>query len=154
MSVEQARLQELGDVLVRLRNYPRGPRYRARFADAGGDISLAVRGVVRAIELLTHHGSEVSVGDVANQLAIEPSSASRQVDLAVRHGLVTKTSSADDARRLALHMTDRGRELAALWQQRREEHLAAALAGWSDEDVAALQRLAARLADDIDALEG
>src|SRR4051795_13009319 len=75
MKVKTTQLQDLVDVLVRLRNYPRGANYRARFADADVDVPLAVRNVVRAIELLTRRG-EVSVGDVANQLAIEASSAS------------------------------------------------------------------------------
>lgn len=152
MNANREQLDLLGDVLVRLRNYPRGARYRERFAKAGIDVPLTVRNVLRAIEVLANRG-EVSVGLVASQLAIEPSSASRQVDLAVRHGLVIKTPSADDSRRLALKMTDRGCELARTWERRRREHLADALATWKRGDVDALVLLATRLADDIDALE-
>src|SRR5437763_768335 len=57
--------------------------------------------VLEAVDAAARHG-EVSVTDVAHQLGLDRSGASRMVGAAVDHGHLTRTPSADDARRATL----------------------------------------------------
>ncbi len=94
-------------------------------------------------------GDEVSVADVAHQLGIDRSGASRFVGDAVAHGYLARAAAGSDARRAALTLTPAGRELldgARAWQERVFAELTA---GWPAADAAAfaghLRRMAAEL---------
>jgi DNA-binding MarR family transcriptional regulator len=93
-------------------------------------------------------GGPVSVADVANQLGIDRSGASRMVADAVESGHVRKAASPADARRAALAITDRGADLltaARAWQERVFEEL---VAQWPRRDAARLAGYLRRLADE------
>jgi DNA-binding MarR family transcriptional regulator len=93
-------------------------------------------------------GGPVSVADVANQLGIDRSGASRMVADAVESGHVRKAASPADARRAALAITDRGADLltaARAWQERVFEDL---VAQWPRRDAARLAGYLRRLADE------
>jgi DNA-binding MarR family transcriptional regulator len=61
-----------------------------------------------------------AIGDVAAELGLDRSNASRMLAAAVDAGLVTKATSAADARRTELRMTEAGQSLltaARAWQE-------------------------------------
>jgi DNA-binding MarR family transcriptional regulator len=94
-------------------------------------------------------GAEVSVADVAHQLGIDRSGASRFVADAVEHGYLRRAAAAGDARRAVLTVTPAGRELldgARAWQERVFAELTA---HWPAADAAAFARHLRRLAAEL-----
>jgi DNA-binding MarR family transcriptional regulator len=89
--------------------------------------------VLEAIDGAAARGS-AAIGNVALELGLDRSNASRMLAEAVLAGLVTKSVSSDDARRAELGITPEGRsQLAAarVWQ---EEVFAQLVADWPEED--------------------
>lgn len=75
--------------------------------------------VLEAIDAAAGHGP-VSVGDVAAEIGMDRSGASRFVSAAVGRGHVARTASTADARRAELTITDQGAALltaARRWQR-------------------------------------
>lgn len=102
--------------------------------------------VLEAIDAAADDGP-AAIGDVAVELGLDRSNASRMLAAAVAAGLVTKTISPGDGRRTELQVTTEGRALlssARAWQQDRFTQLTA---GWPARDARQfagyLQRLAA-----------
>ncbi|GGO44792.1 MarR family transcriptional regulator [Streptomyces daqingensis] len=107
-----------------------------RWTGAGSGIE-AERGrdvmVTEAVAALADGGG-ASVNDVARELGIDQSGASRMVAQAVARGYLVKSRAAD-ARRRAVQVTEAGRELidaAHAWQ---EQVFAELTADWSPEEV-------------------
>ncbi len=105
--------------------------------------------VLDAVAAASRPGSEVAVADVAHQLGIDRSGASRFVTAAVENGYLERRPSAADARRAVLTPTPAGRELLAGSHAWQEESFARLTAGWDPEDAARfagyLQRLESEL---------
>lgn len=103
--------------------------------------------VVEAIDAASATGS-AAIGDVAVELGLDRSNASRLLAEAVAAGLVTKTVAADDARRTELGMTPAGRALLVAARAWQEQAFAQLVAGWPPADARRfanyLQRLAAQ----------
>jgi DNA-binding MarR family transcriptional regulator len=114
--------------------------------DGTGDIGHVSHVLVlEAIDAASARGSR-AIGDVAAELGLDRSNASRMLAAAVAAGLVDKTISPADARRTELRMTTEGRSMlttARAWQQ---EAFVQLVAGWSRSDArrfaAYLERLA------------
>lgn len=105
--------------------------------------------VLDAVAAAARRDPEVAVADVAHQLGIDRSGASRFVAAAVEHGYLERRPSAADARRAVLSLTPAGRELLAgshAWQEQVYRQLTA---GWDPEDASRfagyLQRLESEL---------
>ncbi|TRW46692.1 MarR family winged helix-turn-helix transcriptional regulator [Georgenia yuyongxinii] len=99
------------------------------------------------VEVLTAAGGPLSVRELADELAVAHSTASRLVNRAAAAGAVTRTTSHQDARRRAVDLTRPGRELAARARRHRQAHLAAILADWTPTEAADLARTLGRFAD-------
>lgn len=99
------------------------------------------------VEVLTEAGGPLSVRELAAELAVAHSTASRLVDRAAAAGAVTRSTSRQDARLRAVDRTGPGRELAAVARRYRQAHLAAILAGWAPADAAGLAQGLGRFAD-------
>lgn len=142
----------LDDVLVAVQRVPRRPGYRRRLLESvpipGG---LGTFRTLRAVERL---GSSPGVGEVADALAVDPSTASRLVERCVEAGLLTRTVHAEDRRRSVLGLTPRGRELLDQVTANRRETIAQVVADWDREDLVQMVGLLARLLQDLEALEG
>jgi DNA-binding MarR family transcriptional regulator len=134
-------------------------RFWSRRWAAGGLLTLADGGaageqpdaghvlVLEAIDAAAAHGP-AAISDVAIELGLDRSNASRMLVAAVAAGLVTKTISPGDGRRTELGITAGGRALlssARAWQQDRFTQL---VADWPARDARQfagyLQRLAAQ----------
>ena len=100
-----------------------------------------------AIGAASARGS-AAISDVAAELGLDRSNASRMLAAAVSAGLVAKTTSADDARRTELRMTAAGRSLLAAARAWQQQVFAQMVAGWPKHDAhrfaGYLQRLASQ----------
>ncbi len=112
---------------------------------AGDDVPVAHVLVLEAVDAAAARGS-VAVSDVAVELGLDRSNASRMLADAVDAGLVTKTVDPADARRTELRITGAGRRLldqARDWQQAVFEHL---VGSWPVQEADAFARSLERLA--------
>jgi DNA-binding MarR family transcriptional regulator len=80
-------------------------------------------------------------GSLAELAHADPSTISRQVAELVRGGLVRREPDPSDGRASLLAITDSGREVCAQMRRLRRELLAAAVAGWTDTEVATFGEL-------------
>jgi DNA-binding MarR family transcriptional regulator len=106
--------------------------------------------VLEAIDASNMNGS-AAIGDVAVELGLDRSNASRMLAAAVAAGLVTKTVSPADGRRTELRATASGSELLASARAWQRETFTQLVADWPVEDAhrfaGYLQRLAAQPLD-------
>lgn len=145
-------LDELDDALVAVRRVLQRPAYRRLLmARLGDDESLGTIRIVRAVERV---GDLCSVGDVAELLAIDPSTASRSVENAVARGYLARQACAQDRRKARLRITEPGRALLGRMTAVRRELLAEVTDGWAPEDLTGLVDQLRRLLDGFEKLEG
>lgn len=105
--------------------------------------------VLDAVHAAGRAGAEVSVADVAHQLGIDRSGASRFVADAVEHGYLDRGAGSADARRAVISLTPAGQELLAAahaWQERMFTELTAS---WPADDVRAFAVYLRRVADEL-----
>lgn len=153
MREQEVTFRQLDDLLARVRVTQQRPWYRARLLGTDSVGSPAELRVLRAVETRSVGGGQPAIREVAEELALEHSSASRAVDAVVRKGLVAKSPAVHDSRRAILSLTDAGRRALAVTTQRRMTLFVEATRGWDPDDVARLTGLLGRLADDLDSLE-
>lgn len=90
---------------------------------------------------------EVTVGDVATRLGIDPSRASRAVKAAVDAGYVRRVASQGDGRRICLELTEEGKGIVDHAHRFRQSLYGRLLENWSSRDRAELARLLTRFTD-------
>jgi DNA-binding MarR family transcriptional regulator len=140
-------LDGLDDALVRVRRVLQSPSYRRRLMDRlGGDDPLSTLRLVRAVE---RAGSPPSVGDVAEMLLVDPSTASRSVDDAVDRGYLERRPCDRDRRRALLHLTPSGRRLLQRMASARRALLSEVITDWSEEELADLVERLRHLLDGL-----
>jgi DNA-binding MarR family transcriptional regulator len=144
-------LEGLDAALLELRSLVTRPGYRRRLlGPLGRRIELSTARLLQTIE---RAAVPPSIGEVAQALAIDPSTASRLVDQRVGEGLLERRRSPEDGRRTTLHLTDGGRALLAELADSRRTILAEMTASWDVVDVEALETLMGRLAESFARLE-
>ncbi len=145
------RYDQLDELLVRIHVVRQRPGWRRQLIDASGSVpSLSALRVLRAVEQREHAGQKASVGEVAEYMAVEHSTASRTVTNAVTAGLLTKSLAVEDQRRCDLTLTEEGRKALAEVTERRREMVAETVAGWPDADVDKLVDLLRQLVTDFE----
>jgi DNA-binding MarR family transcriptional regulator len=154
MRGDSTRLQELDDLLTRVRAAIQRPEYRRRLL-SGFDVpgGIPTLRLLRAVEVVSSDEAP-SIRDVASRLALEHSTVSRSVDVAVRSGLLDKQPCERDLRRTRLQLTTQGSALLRKASRRRRELLGQVTEGWADEDVDRLVELLELLCQGFDTLEG
>lgn len=141
------RYDHLDELLTRIHVARQRPDWRRLLLGSDARVtSVSTLRVLRAVEQAQTVGDGASIGDVAEYMAVEHSTASRTVAPVVAAGLLTKTIAADDQRRCVLVLTAAGREALAAVTNRRRELVADVVADWPDGDVDALVALLDRLA--------
>jgi DNA-binding MarR family transcriptional regulator len=91
-----------------------------------------------AISAIAHKGddvAEVTVGLVAERLAIDPSRASRVTSDLVERGYLRRVASQQDARRICLELTDRGADFVEAVRRNKVQVFTRALAQWSEHEL-------------------
>ncbi|MEV6060866.1 MarR family winged helix-turn-helix transcriptional regulator [Nocardia asteroides] len=102
--------------------------------------------VVEAVSAALRAGGEATVTDVAEQLGLDHSGASRMVRDAVAAGYLARGDSAHDRRRVVVRLTGSGNELLTAshnWQRRCFDQLTAT---WNEHDRRQFARYLQRLA--------
>ncbi|MCV7282116.1 winged helix-turn-helix transcriptional regulator [Mycolicibacterium flavescens] len=147
VSVSVSRYDRLDELLTRIAVARQRPSWRNRILDRSGPVTNpSTLRVLRAVEQSQQAGG-ASIGDVAEFMAVEHSTASRSVGAVVAAGLVTKAYAADDQRRCTLVLTDEGRRALETVTDRRRELVAETIADWPDANVDTLVDLLDRLAE-------
>jgi DNA-binding MarR family transcriptional regulator len=145
-------LDELDDALVDVRRVLQRAGYRRRLlAAVGGPVELASLRVLRAVERSAD--AAPSIGDVAEVLVVDPSTASRTVDRCVEAGLLARVPCRQDRRRSRLELTDQGRAVLDRVTEARRTLLAEVTEDWTEEDVDRLSELLSMLLAGFDRLE-
>ncbi len=146
-------LPDLDDALFDIQRLVRRPGYRSRLlAELGSQVELSTVRVLRAVE---RAGSQPPcIGDIADRLLVDPSTASRFVDQQVDAGYLTRERRPDDRRRSQLVLTEAGRALLDEVSNARRDLLAEVTADWDDADLRELSELLTRLRESFDQLEG
>ncbi|SEH53135.1 DNA-binding transcriptional regulator, MarR family [Mycolicibacterium rutilum] len=145
--VSVSRYDRLDDLLTRIAVARQRPSWRDRILDRTGPVANAsTLRVLRAVEQ-SHPAGGASIGDVAEFMAVEHSTASRSVGAVVAAGLVEKAFAAEDQRRCTLVLTDAGRRALETVTERRRELVAETIADWPDANVDTLVDLLDRLAE-------
>src|SRR5579864_5066769 len=81
----------------------------------------------------------IGVGELAARERVSPPALTKHVDRLERDGLVTRTPSDDDRRRVGITLTDEGQRLLRRVRSRRTVWLAQRLAGLTKEEQAAVE---------------
>lgn len=107
------------------------------------DIDVAQLEVIYAVGAAAcRPGSgEVTVGTIAEQLAIDPSRASRLVAEVVDRGLVRRVASQGDARRICLELMETGQAYLDAIFDYKAIMFSQAVSDWEDEDLVTFARL-------------
>jgi DNA-binding MarR family transcriptional regulator len=150
-SKREAELAAIEAALVRVRRR-QSRRVLGRAANKGlaEPVNLDHVAVLDAVEEgLRDIGDEVTVGDVADRLGIDPSRASRVVTAAIKAGYLQRVASQHDGRRTCLTITAAGEEIIEHAHRARRALLGQLMRGWSAHDRAELARLLTRFTDAI-----
>ncbi|OBG79650.1 MarR family transcriptional regulator [Mycobacterium sp. E802] len=145
------RYNDLDELLVRVHILRQRPGWRRRLIDASGSVpSLSTLRVLRAVEQREKAGLSTSIGEVAEYMAVEHSTASRTVANVVSAGLLTKSMDPDDQRRCVLTLTEEGRQALAQVTERRQQMVAETVADWPEDEVDKLVDLLQQLVTDFE----
>lgn len=131
------------------RLWARRPLRKRLNMHVGAPVDLSQVRVVGAVGTGQELGQEVTVGMVAEQLEIDPSTASRLVNEAINAGYLSRAASSVDARRARLELTDAGRELREAARRFRIDYIDRVMGDWSQEEREELARLLAKFAESV-----
>lgn len=127
--------------LSRIARQHTGPLARALGLEIEGG-ALAILGVLAKL-------GPRRLGEVASDLGLSHSVASRHVASLEALGYVTRHSDANDRRAQVIALTDKGRAHLAQIREGHRRFLDDALADWNDDDIATLARLLRRFGADL-----
>jgi DNA-binding MarR family transcriptional regulator len=125
-------------------------RWAAEAADdrgRGDDVGAIL--LLDAVEAAAGSDGRAAIADVAAELGLDRSNASRMLSAAVESGYVTKSIDVVDGRRAHLTITASGRRLmrsARAWQR---EQFAELVADWPERDATRFAVLLERLAGEL-----
>ena len=113
-----------------------------------GDDALDL-GQVDALDMLVFHGS-VRMGELAEALRVDASTATRAVNRLVDAGLASRERSDDDGRVMVVVLTEHGKEVHQAMMLRRRDALEGILADLDAEERLALATLLERFIAGLD----
>lgn len=123
-------------------------RLRGRETHRPGELSYAQYGLLFGLA----NARECSARELAAHADLTPATVAQMLEHLEAVGLVERTRSADDRRVVLSTLTERGASVVAARQAQMEPRWEAALAEFSDRDLAAAARVLDRLADLFDSL--
>ena len=115
------------------------------------DLELAEFQGLTAIARLRHGAGGIapraaSVGDLAEDLAIDPSRASRIAAELVRKGFVRRQAAQGDGRKSLLELSDAGLAMMQMVKQAKSDSTARTFAAWAEDDIIAFAGFFTRFA--------
>lgn len=133
--------------LFRLRRIWARPLRTRRLGDPQRPVQMSNVMVVHAVHKLSLEVPEVTVGAVAEQLDVDPSTASRLVNDAIGAGFVAREESEVDARRARLLLSPAGRRVLEVVVRSRRAYLDGLITDWDETDREVFARLLTRFAE-------
>jgi MarR family transcriptional regulator, organic hydroperoxide resistance regulator len=124
-------------------------RHRAYTAILLSDIGL-FPGQDQVLQLLAHQDG-VTMSAIADELRIKPPTASKMIARMAAQGLLERRGMEEDARRVAVFMTDEGRGRMDQLRKTAKKVEKQTLAGLDDKDVRRLRRLLKKVARNLGA---
>jgi DNA-binding MarR family transcriptional regulator len=127
------------------RNMARREFARTVMGRLDSDLDLAHLDVMSAVSGFACEpaapAGEVTVGFVAEQMAIDPSRASRLVAEVVDRGYVRRVASQQDSRRICLELTPKGEQFIDAFREMKWDTFARSLGSWSEADLVTFAKL-------------
>lgn len=140
-----AQVAAIESALVRIRRrQSRRILGRAALEGQAEPVSLDSVAALDAVEEGLQEQAEVTVGDVAERLGIDPSRASRIVAAAVNAGYLQRVAAQSDGRRTCLTMTTEGQAIIGQAHRARQAMIQSVVSDWSPRDRAEFARLLTR----------
>ncbi len=141
-----ADLNQLDELLLRFVRAVRRPSYLNRILQGASGIpgAQALR-VLRSVELREQRGERTSIRDVAADLEIEQSTASRAVNAIVDLELVSRSTDPSDQRRTLLSLTPEGHAALTLASRNRMSVIAEVSARWTAAEIQLFTRMLEQL---------
>lgn len=133
-------LELMDRALLRLRHFFDAP---AILTDSGTRVELST---LLVLEAAARCGSSASVREIADQLDVAHSTASRLVTRAESAGMVARAISTTDRRETVIETTAVGHDFRRRANAYRLDRLAAVTTGWSPEERTTFARLLDRFA--------
>jgi DNA-binding MarR family transcriptional regulator len=99
------------------------------------------------LNVIDEAGEEMSVGGVAEALAIDPSVASRMVSDCISHGFLVRMPSQADGRRAVLQLTEDGIALRDRFRSQQRQAFEYITRDWPEDERRELARLIVKYAD-------
>lgn len=136
-------------VMARIRrNIMRREFGRIVLAQIAPDLDVAHMDVISAIgHRAEGDPEEVTVGLIAERLGIDPSRASRVSADVVDRGLARRVASQQDARRICLELTPKGRRFVDAIRQSKMATFASALGQWEESELIVFANLLDRFSN-------
>lgn len=151
-SAQSDNYQELDRGLMRLRRlWLQQGRRRRLIDEIGRPIAMSVLRTIFAIDAL--NTDNTSVSDVAAELEVDASTASRLVESAVADGYAVRNPSSVDRRKSVLKLTNAGRDVLFKARASREKLLSEVTAEWTADEVELIATLLNRLHDDFEIID-
>lgn len=133
-SRDAAAVEEIRHSLVGLRRLFQRKELAQDWAAAFGKRSRLDYAELKLVDAVRTGGK--TVGDVARLLGVDASRASRAVAAAVKKGVLRRTVTQDDARKVVIEVTAAGAKLAEKGSELTRTRIALALDGWSQAQTA------------------
>jgi DNA-binding MarR family transcriptional regulator len=108
--------------------------------DHGQAMTSTLAGILKAVSV-----EDLRPGDIATQMMVAPSVASRAIAALEADGLVRRDADPDDARASRIGITDLGRERLAEHKRYLLQRVISALPDWDDADAALAVQVLSRL---------
>ena len=141
--------QRIGEAWRELRRGASMTRLKERFQS---ERSIEI-GQLDALDLLVARGEAgLRMGDLADALRVDASTATRAVDRLVQAGFAERTTDPEDGRRVLARVSDKGEALHRELAQGRRDMLERMLQGFSAEDRQRLADLMERFVHALDDL--
>lgn len=112
---------------------------------AGSDIDRSAYLVLRRL----HMDGAARITDLAFMMGVEPSTASRHVQMLANRGWLTKRQDPSDRRVAMAEATEDGHSLVEAIEHERREILDRTLVDWTDRDLDQFVRLFEQFAEDL-----
>jgi DNA-binding MarR family transcriptional regulator len=134
----------------RILRQSRTPRFGDAIRDrAGVKLDRASYGVLARLGTL----APIRLSDLAQELGVDVSTVSRQVQALEQKGLVAREPDPDDGRAVLLQLTRKGKAVRAKMQAAWQETIAGLLGDWKPADISVFATLLDRFASNLEAFE-
>ncbi len=138
----ESREARLLDVLTELRRFT--GRIRREWNDKIPEVTFSESVLLNMVG----RGDCVTAGDIAAELGIDKSTASRHISSLESRGHIYREGIEGERRAQALHITESGRSVLARIDRVRLETIARRVDGWTTDEVETFHRLLARFNED------